>query len=433
VVCSLRDLARASFWLLLPTAFVLVAITSGRAPEPARAAAPAVKASFSFTPSSPFTNEDVTFNSTSVVNRTIISELWDLDNDGQFDDASGNTASRRFYSPITYTVRLQVTIVGGIVGTASRTVPVQDRPPVASFDYEPAFPQSGQAVSFKSTSSDPDDGIKSQSWDLDNDGRFDDANGTSATWSFKTAGSHTVTLQVVDNHKKVSVVSRAVSVGNRPPTVSFAYVPGSPLPGQVVTFYSTASDPDGPLAQQVWDFDNDGQFDDASGPSATWSFNTLGNYTVGLRVADEEGLSATGFETVVVRSPSTTVTTLGLRLLTPFPIVRIAGTVTDRGAKLKRLSINAPSGASILIRCRGRSCPRSRFSRKASVRIASLVRIRALERHFLRTGTRLEIYIRKPGLIGKYTRFRIRSGKAPARLDRCLLPGGRRPIRCPLS
>jgi hypothetical protein len=60
-----------------------------------------------------------------------------------------------------------------------------------------------------------------------------------------------------------------------------------------------------------------------------------------------------------------------------------------------------------------------------------VVRVRRLEGRFLRTGTRLEVFVRKAAMIGKYTRFRIRSGKAPARLDRCLLSTGRRPIRCP--
>ena len=37
----------------------------------------------------------------------------------------------------------------------------------------------------------------------------------------------------------------------------------------------------------------------------------------------------------------------------------------------------------------------------------------------------------KGGLIGKYTRFVIRRGKAPQRLDRCLMPGATRGVKCP--
>jgi hypothetical protein len=44
---------------------------------------------------------------------------------------------------------------------------------------------------------------------------------------------------------------------------------------------------------------------------------------------------------------------------------------------------------------------------------------------------RLELFVRQRGKVGKYTRFTIRGGKPPARVDRCLMPGTRRPVRCP--
>jgi PKD repeat protein len=427
VVCALRKFAQASTWVLLPTAVVLVAIVSVCAPDPAAAA---LTASFDFTPASPLTKEKVTFTSTSAGDQPLVSELWDLDDDGKFDDASGNSAEYSFAKAGNHAVRLQVTDVPGTTAVVSQIVPVRNRPPTASFDYSPASPETNEAVTFKSTSVDPDGSVKSQAWDLDNDGQFDDGTQVTAQRSFKSPGSYQVSLRVVDNQGGVAVDSRLVSVGNRPPTATFAYVPASPLPGQLVTFFSTASDPDGPLSAQSWDLDNDGQFDDGTGPSVNRSFDAPGTYTVGLQVTDTEGLSTTGFETVVVHAPSSTAA-LDLRLLSPFPIVRIAGTVTRHGAKLRRFAVTAPSGASIVVRCRGHSCPFHRYGPKAAAWAARLVRIRRFEGRLLRTGTRLEIFIRQPGTIGKYTRFRIRSGKSPARLDRCLLSDSRRPVRCP--
>jgi hypothetical protein len=58
------------------------------------------------------------------------------------------------------------------------------------------------------------------------------------------------------------------------------------------------------------------------------------------------------------------------------------------------------------------------------------LRFAAFERR-LRPGVRLEIFARKSGKIGKYTRFTIRRGAAPARRDRCLIPGSSLPVRCP--
>ncbi|HEV2944794.1 MAG TPA: hypothetical protein VGX26_06765 [Solirubrobacteraceae bacterium] len=62
----------------------------------------------------------------------------------------------------------------------------------------------------------------------------------------------------------------------------------------------------------------------------------------------------------------------------------------------------------------------------------NLVEFRRFERS-LRAGSVLEIRVSKSGEIGKYTRFTIRRGKPPARVDMCLSPAGIQPIVCPSS
>ena len=56
-----------------------------------------------------------------------------------------------------------------------------------------------------------------------------------------------------------------------------------------MTFTSTATDPDGSIASQAWDLDNDGAFDDATGASAQRAFSTAGSKTVHLQVTDDDG------------------------------------------------------------------------------------------------------------------------------------------------
>ena len=60
------------------------------------------------------------------------------------------------------------------------------------------------------------------------------------------------------------------------------------------------------------------------------------------------------------------------------------------------------------------------------------VEFRGFERS-LRFGVTLEVLVSKPGEIGKYTRFAIRRGKLPERVDMCLDLGGDKPIVCPLN
>lgn len=58
--------------------------------------------------------------------------------------------------------------------------------------------------------------------------------------------------------------------------------------------------------------------------------------------------------------------------------------------------------------------------------------VRRFAYRVLRPGAVVRISITKRGAIGKYTRLRIRKGRPPSRIDRCLLPGGTRPVRCPV-
>jgi hypothetical protein len=114
-----------------------------------------------------------------------------------------------------------------------------------------------------------------------------------------------------------------------------------------------------------------------------------------------------------------------LAMMRPAPTVRISGRLTRSGAMITRLSVRAPRGARIAVRCRGRGCPRRSLARPAAV-----TRLRAFERH-LRAGIRLEIRVTRAGFIGKHTLIRIRLGKVPWRRDSCLFPGSNRPARCP--
>jgi hypothetical protein len=115
----------------------------------------------------------------------------------------------------------------------------------------------------------------------------------------------------------------------------------------------------------------------------------------------------------------------GIHLMNPFPIVRISGRYLSNGARIRLLVVDAPRGAKVSIRCHGRGCP---FRKQ--VKSASLVRIKKLER-LLRAGAVVKVYVTQRARIGKYTRVKIRAGKAPARLDMCLPPGSWHPIRCP--
>jgi YD repeat-containing protein len=264
-------------------------------------------AAFGASPTSAPTGASIAFTSSSSdVDGTIASQAWDLDNDGAYDDASGGTTSKTFSKAGTYTVGLKVTDDSGASTTVSHTVTITNRLPVAAFSSSPASPSTGDPITFTSSSTDPDGTIASQAWDLDNDGAYDDGTAVTASKAFSKAGTYTVGLKVTDDNGGSTTTTRQVTVANRAPTAAFDISPNPTSPQQTVTFTSTASDVDGTIASQAWDLDNDGQFDDGTGATASRSFNTPGSFTVGLKVTDDNGGTNTITHAVTINNRAPT-------------------------------------------------------------------------------------------------------------------------------
>jgi hypothetical protein len=191
---------------------------------------------------------------------------------------------------------------------------------------------------------------------------------------------------------------------------------------------STSTDASSPLTAFAWSLTGSGIFE-AVGPTLSTSFSTPGPHPVRLLVTDANGQSAAVTETITAISPAAT-------LMQPFPVVRIAGSASSSGAKVSLLSVQAPIGASVSIACHGHGCPAKRQDTisvsgrsKSKTGLVTIV-FRRFERS-LRAGAYLQIKIYAPGQIGKYTRFTVRRGKLPVRVDTCLRPDGVKPMACP--
>jgi PKD repeat protein len=321
--------------------------------------------------------------------------------------------------------------------------------PKADFGFAPASPQPGDLVTFTS-SSQPANGttIVGYRWDLDGNGSLETDTGSSptATFTYPAAATVQVRLQVTDSRGGRDGVRHTVTIGDggggggSGPVASFTFSPSSPVAGQPVLFTSTSSDPDAEITEQAWDLDGDANFDNGLGITALRTFAAPGSYVVGIRVTDANGKVAFYSQTVPVSGLGgplgTSATPRGSspRLLSPFPVVRIAGRILRRGTLVRLLSVHAPSGARVSIRCSGRGCPFAKQVRTTgggpTAKSSKQVRVRRLER-LLRPGVVIRVLITRAESIGKYTRFKILSGKPPARVDRCLNPGSSRPVACP--
>jgi PKD repeat protein len=305
--------------------------------------------------------------------------------------------------------------IAGLLATPSAAVAA----PSAWFSFAPATPLTDEPVTFTSEASGV---IDPQKWDLDGDGSCDDATGPSAQRSFPVAGQYWVSLCATDGVDQVTA-TRKITVLNRPPTAGFTYAPASPMTGEPVLLTSTAFDAEGPIAGLAWDLNGDGVFDDATGAVASATFTTAGAHVVSLMASDRDGATNVASAAIVVREPRP-------ELLAPYPIVRLVATVASTGTLVRELDVSAPDHATVRLRCRGRGCAFQQMKRRTGRR-ASMLRIRRLGRRWLRPGAVVQVWVTKPNTVGKYTRFRIRRAAPPSRADRCVMPGAKRPSRCP--
>jgi len=215
-----------------------------------------------------------------------------------------------------------------------------------------------------------------------------------------------------------------------PPVASFKWFPSAPKTGETVSLVSTSTDTASPITAFAWAHTSSGAFQ-AGKPVLSTSFSTPGGHVVRLRVTDGNGRSSVGTETIEV-------TPRPLTLMQPFPIVRIAGSESSSGVQLSLLTVQAPVGTLVRVRCGGRHCPSRSESRVAVSSRGNrkgapvLLTFRRFERA-LRAGVILEIRVSKPGEIGKYTSFAIRRHQPPARVDACVGPTNPKPFPCPAS
>jgi hypothetical protein len=355
-----------------------------------------------------------------------------------------------------------------------------DAPPTARIRVVPApyaqFVPVGQPVAFVDRSTDADGRIVRRAWDADDDGVFGEhIDQVRFRRSFAMARCVVVRLRVTDNGGNISeaVVGLTVfAIGqlptacpppapppppfvNSPPRSVFSFAPAAPRVGEAVNFVSGATDPDGPVGGEAWDLDGDGAFDDAIGPMARYTYPTPGPRTVSLRVVDGANVPAIASQIVTVGA-ATSVPAPGPQPTpqpTPQPqpdpperqvlpdrrreptplltgiVVRIRGEARSTRVRVARLSVQAPRGSTIRVRCAGRGCP-SRETTSLSRSARSVVRFPRFERS-LRVGIVIRILVTRSGRIGKYTRFALLANRSPSRADQCVRHGRTKPFPCP--
>ena len=235
------------------------------------------------------------------------------------------------------------------------------------------------------------------------------------------------------------------------PKADFDWTPKPVVAGAPVTLVSTSTpdddgdDADTPLSAIThveWDLDGRAICDGPTLSGTTWTTTApaAGDWEVRVTVTDLFLDSDSEKKRIVVEAPATPIEpgagtappptsnrTGRPRLLTPFPVVTVGGTVTEAGTSIDLLMVRAPRGARVLVRCHGEGCPLTRVSRV--VRREQL-RLKAAER-LMPAGVALEVLVRRGDRIGKFTRLKMRRDRRPKRTDGCVWPGTSQMAPCP--
>jgi len=136
-------------------------------------------------------------------------------------------------------------------------------------------------------------------WDLDNDGEYDDATGSTVSKSWETVGTYTIGLKVIDNIGKNDTDTSQVTVSIRNTKPNKPEKPTGKLQGKkgIEYTYSTRTvDPEGDQVRYEWDWGDGttsgwvGPYDSDVTVEAKNTWGEEGAYEIKVRAKDTSGL-----------------------------------------------------------------------------------------------------------------------------------------------
>jgi hypothetical protein len=144
-----------------------------------------------------------------------LSYAWDLDNDGQFDDAAVITPTYTWPDNGVFTLSLRVTDSGALTSTATSTANIANLAPTINSVSNSGPVDSGEVVTVTVTATDPGTDSLTYSFDWDNNGVYEisDQSSNVATHVFPGADVYVVGVRVRDGEGGEATGSTTVSVG----------------------------------------------------------------------------------------------------------------------------------------------------------------------------------------------------------------------------
>lgn len=231
----------------------------------------------------------------SISSGSIVSWEWDLDSDGQHDDATGEVIEHNFGNDGGYVVGLRVTSDNGCVATTNGTAVID---PAPSVNFTAQNVCLGDETQFAGLASVGSGLIASYEWELNGDGQFNDATGPNVSQQFISDGNYQIGLKVTTDQGCVADTFKLVTIAPYP-FINFSF--NTACQGDPVQFNNFSNNVVGTISYQ-WNF---GNFGGSQQTAPSFEFQNSGTFPVTLIGTTSFGCTATLSQDVNVK-PSPT-------------------------------------------------------------------------------------------------------------------------------
>ncbi len=237
-----------------------------------------------------------------------VSYAYDWNEDGDFDDAGESANSHTWYDESTHAITVRASDEDGGSVTATTTIVVVNVAPAITHLSNDGPVGEGSPATITLTATDPGTDTLSYAYDWNEDGDFDDAGEITPTHTWDDDGVHPITVRVDDGDGGSVTDTTTIVVVNVAPTITHLSNDGPVDEGAPVTVVITATDPGDDTISYAYDWNEDGDFDDAGETlnSHTWYDN--GVHALAVRASDEDGGSVTQTAAITVVNVAPTIT-----------------------------------------------------------------------------------------------------------------------------
>ncbi len=234
-------------------------------------------------------------STSSISGGSVVFWEWDLDNDGQYDDANGETLSHNFGNDGGYVVGLRVTSDLGCQSTTTATVVVDPQPTVNFAAQNFCL---GNQTQFTAITSVGSGLISSLEWEWNGNNLFDDATGPTASTQFISDGNYLVGLKATSDQGCVADTFKLVTIAPYP-YINFSF--NTACQNEAVQFNNFTGNVVGTISYQ-WTF---GTFGSSIQQAPAFTFQNSGTFPVTLTGTTSFGCAATLTQNVTVKPKPT--------------------------------------------------------------------------------------------------------------------------------